>query len=49
MQDFKHDLTSVGDECKCPVFSTALLGNWGEDWSFPVLWPLQGLADLLIH
>ena len=35
MQDFKHDLTSMGDECNCPtvstVFSTTLLGNWDED------------------
>ena len=22
--------------------------NWDEDWSFPVLWPLLGLPDLLI-
>ena len=35
MQDFKHDLTSIGDECSCPVvstfFSATLLGNWDED------------------
>ena len=35
MQDFKHDLTSMGDECNCPMvrtfFSTILLGNWDED------------------
>ena len=35
MQDFKHDLTSMGDECNCPMastfFSTTLLGNWDED------------------
>ena len=41
MQDFKHDLTSMGDECNCLVaitfFSTTLLGNWDEDWPFPVL------------
>ena len=34
MQDFKHDLTCVG-ECNCPMVSTfcstTLLGNWGED------------------
>ena len=32
MQDFKHDLTSMGDECNCVMvstfFSTTLLGNW---------------------
>ena len=35
MQDFKHDLTSMGDECNCPMvstfFSTTLLGNWDKD------------------
>ena len=35
MQDFKHDLTSMGDESNCPMastfFSTSLLGNWDED------------------
>ena len=51
IQDFKHDLTSMGDECSCQIistfFSTTLLGNWDEDWPFPVLWPLLGLPDLL--
>ena len=31
MQDCKHDLTTMGDECNCPVFitffSSILLGN----------------------
>ena len=44
MQDFRHDLTSMGDECNCPVvstfFGTTLLGNWDEDLPFLVLWPL---------
>ena len=35
IQDFKHDVTSVGDERSCPVgrtfFSSTLLGNWDED------------------
>ena len=34
MQDFKHDLTSMGDECNCLMvstfFGTTLLGNWDE-------------------
>ena len=51
MHDFKHDLTSMGDECKCPrvnmFFGITLLGNEDEDWPFPVLWPLKGLPDLL--
>ena len=41
MQDFKHDLTSMGDESNCPrasiFFSTSLLGNWDEDWPFLAL------------
>ena len=44
MQDFKHDLTSMGQQCNCPMvstfFGTTLLGNWDEDWSFRVLWPM---------
>ena len=32
MQDLKHDLTSMGDECSCLMvstsFGTTLLGNW---------------------
>ena len=51
MQDFKHDLTSMRDECYCltvsTFFGTTLLGNWDEDWPFPVLWLLLGLPDLL--
>ena len=35
MQDFKHDLTSMGDEYNCQMvrsfFGTTLLGNWDED------------------
>ena len=34
-QDFKYDLTSLGDECNFPMvrtfFSTTLLGNQDED------------------
>ena len=51
MQDFKHDLTSMGDECNglmvSTLFSTILPGNWDEDGPFPVLCPLLGLPDLL--
>ena len=35
IQDFKHDLTSMGDEFNCPVvrtfFSTTILGNWHKN------------------
>ena len=47
--DFEHDLTSMGDECNCPMvstfFGTTFLGNWDED--FPVLWLLLDRPDLL--
>ena len=33
--NFKHDLTSMGNKCNCPMvstfFSTTLLGKWDED------------------
>ena len=35
IQHFKHDLTSMGNECNCLMvrtfFSTTFLGNWVED------------------
>ena len=53
MQDFKHDLTSMGDELNCLMvttfFSTTFPGNWDEGWPFPVLWPLLSLPDLLTY
>ena len=53
MKDFKHDFTSMGEECNCPMvstfFSTTLLGNWDEDQPFPVMWRLLGLPDLLTY
>ena len=42
MQDFKHDLTSVGYEYNSLMvhtfFTTTFLGNSDENWPFPVLW-----------
>ena len=44
---------SMGDECNCSMvstfFSTTLLGNWDEDWPFPVVWSLMTLPDLLTY
>ena len=35
MKVFKHDLSSLGDDCNCPIVTTfsgtAVLGNWDED------------------
>ena len=48
LTNFERNFTSIGDECNCPVvwtcFSTALLGNWNEDWSFLVLWLEKAMA-----
>ena len=53
VQDFNHALTSMGDECNCPMvrtfFSTILLGNWDEDlfqscgycWVFQICWHIE--------
>ena len=52
MQDFKHHLTSMGDECGCPMVCTSssatLLEDWDERQPFPVLWLLLSLPDLLL-
>ena len=53
IHNFKHDLTSMGDECNCPMvsifFPSTFLRNWDEDRSFPVLSLLLGLPDLLTY
>ena len=53
MQDFEYNLTSMEDECNCPVvcifFNTALLENWDENLSFPVPWLLLGFPNLLTY
>ena len=44
LEDFKHDLPSMWNECNFLVvwtfFSIALLRDLNENWRFPVLWPL---------
>ena len=53
LKDYEHNLTSMGDECSCLLvwifFSTALLGNWNENWLFPELWPLLDFPNLLTY
>ena len=50
LEDFEHNLISIGNKCNCPMvwtfFSTALLGNWDEDWPFSVMWPLLSFPNL---
>ena len=52
MQDFKHDLTSMGDEYNYLMIriSFSIYPSLELEWelTFPVLWLLLGLPDLLI-
>ena len=53
LRNFQHYFASVWDECNCVVvwtsFGIALLWDWNEKWSFPVLWPLLSFPDLLVY
>ena len=44
LKDFKHYIASMWNECNYMVvwifFDIAILGDWNENWPFPVLWPL---------
>ena len=44
LENFEHYFASIGNECNCAAvwtfFGLALLWEWNENWSFPVLWPL---------
>ena len=46
-------LCSTWDECNCAVvwafFGIAFLGDWNENWPFPVLWPLLSFPNLLAY
>ena len=46
MQDFKHHLTSMGDECSCPMVSPFLLPFLGTGMRID-LFQSCGLPDLL--
>ena len=53
LENFEHYFASMWDECNCAVvwtfFSTALLWDWNENWSFPVLWPLLRFPNMLVY
>ena len=53
LEDLQHYLTSVQDECNCMVvwefFGIASFGDWNENWSFLVLWPLLSFPNLLAN
>ena len=53
LENFEHYFTSVWDECNCVVvwafFGIAFLGDWNENWPFPVLWSLLRFPNLLAY
>ena len=53
LENFKHYLTSMWDECNCAVvwtfFGIAFLWDWNENWPFPVLWPRPSFSNLLAY
>ena len=53
LKDFEHYLATVWHEYNCAVvwisFGIAFLGEWNENWHFPVLWPLLSFPNLLAY
>ena len=51
LENFEHYFAILWDECNCAVvwafFGIAFLWDWNENWTFPVLWPLLRIPDLL--
>ena len=53
LENFEHYFTSVWDECNSAVAwafcGISFLGDWNENRSFPVLWPLLCFPNLLAY
>ena len=53
LENFEHYSASMGDECNCAVvwafLGIALLWDWNENWTFPVLWLLLSFPNLLAY
>ena len=53
LENFEHYFTSMWEECNCAAvwafFGIAFLGDWNENWPFPVLWPLLSFSNLLAY
>ena len=51
LKDFEHYLAGMWDEYNCvavpTIFGIALLWDWNENWTFPVLWTLLSFPNLL--
>ena len=53
LENFKNYLTGMWDECNYAVvwafFGVAFLGDWSENWHFPVSWPLLSFPNELAY
>ena len=53
LENFERYFASMWDECNCAVvgafFGITFLGDWNENWPFPVLWPLLSSPNLLAY
>ena len=53
LENFEHYFASMWNECNCAAvwtfFGIALLWDWNENWSFPVLWPWLSFPYLLAY
>ena len=53
LKDFEHYLASIWNEHNCmlvlTIFDIALLCDWNENRSLPVLWPLLTFPNLLTY
>ena len=53
LENFEHYFASVWDEYNGAVvwtsFDIAFLGDWNENWPFPVLWSLLSFPNLLAY
>ena len=53
LENFEHYFARVWDECKHVVvwtfFVIAFPWDWSGNWSFPVLWPLLRILNLLTY
>ena len=51
LEKFEYYFASMWDECNSAVvwifFGIAFLGDWNENWSFPVLWPLAEFSKFV--
>ena len=51
LNDFERNLANMWNEYNCIIiwtfFGIAILQDWNENWTFPVLWPLLSFPHLL--